>query len=101
MDMSGEAWALVAALVVAIGVVTLVFAIRMAKRLIITRRALGDLGLEGTVAFYGALIYTISPIDLLPDPIFLDDIGVLAAALFFLTNKLQERRQVPGRPIDR
>ncbi|SRR5690554_1976775 len=101
MDMSGEAWALVAALVVAIGVVTLVFAIRMAKRLIITRRALGELGLEGKVAFYGALIYTISPIDLLPDPIFLDDIGVLAAALFFLTNKLQERRQVPGRPIDR
>ena len=92
---------MVAALVVAIGVVTLVFAIRMAKRLIITRRALGELGLEGKVAFYGALIYTISPIDLLPDPIFLDDIGVLAAALFFLTNKLQERRQVPGRPIDR
>jgi uncharacterized membrane protein YkvA (DUF1232 family) len=93
-DVSGETWAWVAVAVVVIGVVTLVIAIRFAKRLIITRRALGELGIDGKVAFYGALIYTIFPVDLLPDPIYLDDIGVLAAAVFYLTNTLRERRRM-------
>lgn len=33
------------------------------------------------VAYYGSIVYTIFPVDLLPDPILLDDIGVLVAAL--------------------
>lgn len=91
-DVSGETWALVITAVVVIGVVTLVAAIWFARRLIVTRRALGELGIDGKVAFYGALAYTIFPIDLLPDPIYLDDIGVLAAALFYLTKSLRERQ---------
>ena len=97
--MSGETWALVAVAVVVIGVVTLVVAIKFARRLIVTRRALGQLGIDGKVAFYGALAYTIFPVDLLPDPIYLDDIGVLAAAVFYLTKSLRERQgpQAPHR----
>lgn len=83
---------MVAVAIVAIGVVTLVVAIKFAKRLIVTRRALGELGIEGKLAFYGALAYMIFPVDLLPDPIFLDDIGVLAAALFYLNKLLRERQ---------
>ena len=85
--------------VVVIGVVTLVAAIWFARRLIVTRRALGELGVNEKVAFYGALAYTILPVDLLPDPIYLDDIGVLAAAVFYLTKSLRERRgqQPPDR----
>lgn len=90
--MSGETWAWVAVAVVVIGVVTLVVAIRFARRLIVTRRALGQLGVDDKVAFYGALAYMIFPVDLLPDPIYLDDIGVLAAALFYLTRSLRERQ---------
>lgn len=90
--MSGETWAWVAVAVVVIGVVTLVAAIWFARRLIVTRRALGQLGIDEKVAFYGALAYMIFPVDLLPDPIYLDDIGVLAAALFYLTRSLRERQ---------
>ena len=81
-----------AVVVAVIGVATLVVAIKFAKRLIVTRRALGQLGIDGKIAFYGALAYTIFPIDLLPDPIYLDDIGVLAAALFYLNASLREKQ---------
>jgi uncharacterized membrane protein YkvA (DUF1232 family) len=94
---SGETWALVITALVVIAVVTLAGVIWFARKLIITRRALGELGIEGKVAFYGALIYTIFPVDLLPDPIYLDDIGVLAGALFYLTNRLRERREAEAR----
>jgi hypothetical protein len=33
------------------------------------------------LAFWGALLYVVSPVDLLPDPVYLDDIGVLMLAL--------------------
>jgi hypothetical protein len=39
---------------------------------------------SGKVAFWAALVYTILPIDLLPDPIYLDDVGVLTAALAYI-----------------
>lgn len=91
-DVLSETWAWVAMAIVVIGVITLVVAIWFARRLFVTRRALGELGIDGKVAFYGALAYMIFPVDLLPDPIFLDDIGVLAAALFYLNKLLRERQ---------
>jgi hypothetical protein len=61
---------------------------------------LGELGLGGKVAFYGALAYTILPVDLLPDPVYLDDMGVLAGALIYLTRLAQKHRAArpPTRP---
>lgn len=91
-DVSGETWVWIAVAVLVIGGITLVAAIWFARRLIVTRRALGELGFNEKFAFYGALAYTIFPVDVLPDPIFLDDVGVLAAALFYLTKSLQERK---------
>ncbi|HEX6336816.1 MAG TPA: YkvA family protein [Jiangellaceae bacterium] len=102
--MSGETWVWIAVAVLVVGVVTLAAAIWFARRLIVTRRALGQLGFNEKFAFYGALAYMIFPVDVLPDPIYLDDMGVLAAALFYLTKALQERkgREVPDRlPADR
>ncbi|MDG4803311.1 YkvA family protein [Micromonospora sp. WMMD980] len=81
--MSRESWLLVG-LAVVVAAATLVGAVLLAIRVVRTRRMLGALGAGGKVAFYGALIYTILPIDLLPDPIYLDDMGVLAGALFYL-----------------
>lgn len=75
-----------------LALVTLIVAIKFAMRLLATKRLLGELGTGGKIAFYGALLYTIFPLDLLPDPIYLDDIGVLAAALAFLTKALHARR---------
>lgn len=48
-----------------------------------TRALLREAGvpLSNRAAYWGALIYTVSPVDLLPDPVYLDDIGVLLLAL--------------------
>ncbi|MEV5818967.1 YkvA family protein [Micromonospora haikouensis] len=98
--MTERTWLLVVAgLVVA---ATLVGAIVLAVRVVRTRKLLGTLGVGGKVAFWGALAYTIFPIDVLPDPIYLDDIGVLAAALLYLGRLVRQhraaQRQLPGQP---
>jgi 4-amino-4-deoxy-L-arabinose transferase-like glycosyltransferase len=97
-----EAWIAVAVVVVLIGAVTLYGAVKLAKRLFATKRLLSELGgTSGKVAFWGALIYTILPIDLLPDPIYLDDMGVLAIALLYMTNLVRKRRAaMPRIPSD-
>ncbi|MEU1885382.1 YkvA family protein [Micromonospora sp. WMMD987] len=99
--MSRQMWALV---VVGglLALATLVGAVLLAVRVVRTRRLLGTLGVGGRVAFYGALVYTVLPVDLLPDPIYLDDMGVLAGALIYLTRLAHRRRatdrRVPGQP---
>jgi 4-amino-4-deoxy-L-arabinose transferase-like glycosyltransferase len=97
--MSREAWIAVIVVVGVVAVATLAGAVVLAIRVLRTRKLLGELGAGGKVAFYGALIYTIFPVDVLPDPIYLDDMGVLAGALFFLTRLVQKRRAMsPGAP---
>ncbi|MEH1098093.1 YkvA family protein [Micromonospora sp. CPCC 205561] len=86
--MSRQAWVLVGV----VAVVTLVGAVVLAVRVIRTRRLLGTLGVSGKVAFYGALLYTVLPIDLLPDPIYLDDMAVLTGALLYLGRLVRQRR---------
>ena len=95
------AWIAIIVLCVVLVVAMLVGAITLAIRLVRTRRLLTDLGAGGKIAFYGALIYTIFPIDLLPDPIYLDDVGVLTGALIYLTKLANKRRaeQWPMRPV--
>ncbi|MBQ1072725.1 DUF1232 domain-containing protein [Micromonospora sp. C31] len=91
--MSRQAWVVVGV----VAVVTLVGAVVLAVRLIRTRRLLGTLGVNGKVAFYGALLYTVSPVDLLPDPIYLDDMAVLTGALLYL-GRLARQRRAANRP---
>lgn len=52
-------------------------------RLVRTRRGLRRAGLPTGPrwVFWGAVAYFVLPADLLPDPVFLDDIGVLLLAL--------------------
>ncbi|MGC4865330.1 hypothetical protein ACLQ3B_07845 [Micromonospora sp. DT53] len=99
--MSRQAWVLVVVAGI-LALATLVGAVVLAVRVVRTRRMLTGLGAGGKVAFYGALIYTIFPVDVLPDPIYLDDMGVLAAALIYLTRLVHKRRaagrQLPGQP---
>jgi hypothetical protein len=90
--LSSETWTLILVLGGIVALATLVGAIVLAVRVVRTRRLLGDLGAGGKVAFWGALIYTIVPVDLLPDPVYLDDMGVLTAALIYLTRLVQKRR---------
>ncbi|MEU6072887.1 YkvA family protein [Micromonospora sp. NPDC047074] len=96
--MSREAWIVVGVVAVA----TLIGAVLLAVRVVRTRRLLGTLGVNGKVAFYGALLYTVLPIDLLPDPIYLDDMAVLTGALIYLGRLVRQRRAahtpLAGRP---
>jgi uncharacterized membrane protein YkvA (DUF1232 family) len=52
-------------------------------RLIRTRRGLRRAGLPTGPrwVFWGAVLYFVFPADLLPDPVYLDDIGMLVLAL--------------------
>lgn len=89
--MSREAWIGVAVVVGLIAVLTLYGTVRLGKRLFAMRRRLGDLGTGGKVAFYGSLLYTFFPVDILPDPIYLDDMAVVGTALVYLTKLARSR----------
>jgi hypothetical protein len=91
--MSRDAWiAVIVIAVLAVAIPSLIGAVKLLIRLVRTRRLLGHLGAGAKVAFYGAIIYTILPVDLIPDPIYLDDMGVLGGALFYLGRLAVKRR---------
>ncbi|WP_411102700.1 YkvA family protein [Streptomyces sp. cmx-4-9] len=78
--MDGKVWLTVAVLVAAaLAVAAAVLLVRVFK----ARRLLLDAGipLRDKALFWAAVIYTVSPVDLIPDPVYLDDIGVLLLAL--------------------
>ncbi|MFD8565606.1 YkvA family protein [Streptomyces sp. NPDC059639] len=78
--MDGQTWLVLAALA---ALVMLAYAAVLLVRVFKARKLLVEAGipLRNKALFWGAVIYTISPVDLLPDPIYLDDIGVLLIAL--------------------
>jgi hypothetical protein len=90
--MSRDAWTAVIVLGAIVAVATLIGALVLTVRVWRTRKLLGELGAGGKVAFYGALLYTILPVDVLPDPIYLDDMGLLAGALLYLTHLVRKQR---------
>ncbi|MEU7551812.1 YkvA family protein [Streptomyces sp. NPDC044571] len=78
--MDAQVWltlAVVAALGLALAAAVLLV------RVVRTRRLLLDAGipLRDKALFWVAVVYTVSPVDLIPDPVYLDDIGVLLLAL--------------------
>ncbi|MFG2044372.1 DUF1232 domain-containing protein [Dactylosporangium sp. NPDC048998] len=91
-----------ALLLIAVMVLAIVLAIRVWK----TGKYLQSMGLGGKWVLWGAIIYTVCPIDLLPDPIYIDDVGVLGGALIYLSrlaakarqNQQQQLRQAPLPP---
>ncbi|MFG2881303.1 DUF1232 domain-containing protein [Streptomyces sp. NPDC048297] len=73
---------LIAAAVV-VAVLLLTGAVVLLVRLVRARRTLRRAGLPTGPrwVFWGAVLYLVLPTDLLPDPVYLDDIGVLLLAL--------------------
>ncbi|MFJ6697275.1 DUF1232 domain-containing protein [Streptomyces sp. NPDC091272] len=65
--------------VVAMVVVAVMLLVKMVK----ARKLLNEAGIpvENKFLFWGAVVYLLSPVDLLPDPLLLDDIGVMLIAL--------------------
>jgi uncharacterized membrane protein YkvA (DUF1232 family) len=77
-----KVWLLVAFAAV-VAAVMVVIAVRLCVRLVRTRRLLTDAGVpvQGKLAFWAAIVYLVCPVDLLPDPILIDDIAFLLLAL--------------------
>jgi uncharacterized membrane protein YkvA (DUF1232 family) len=65
--------------VVAMVVVAVILLVKMVK----ARKLLNEAGIpvENKFLFWGAVVYLVSPVDLMPDPILLDDIGVMLIGL--------------------
>ncbi|MFJ8008489.1 DUF1232 domain-containing protein [Streptomyces fagopyri] len=80
--MDSTAWTVIVVVAV-LGAVALTVAIVLLTRLVRARRDLRRAGLPtgSRWVFWGAVAYLLLPTDLLPDPIYLDDIGVLLLAL--------------------
>jgi uncharacterized membrane protein YkvA (DUF1232 family) len=80
VDSTTLALAVVAAVLAALVLATAVF---LLVRLVRTRRGLRRAGLPTGPrwVFWAAVAYFVLPTDLLPDPVYLDDIGVLLLAL--------------------
>lgn len=78
--MDTKAWLILAAAVV---MLTMGIAAVLLVRVIRARRLLLDAGipLRNKALVWAAVIYTVSPVDMLPDPVYLDDIGFLLLAL--------------------
>lgn len=74
-------------------------AIAVFVRLVRARRALRRAGLPTGPrwVFWGAALYFVLPVDLLPDPVYLDDIGVLLLALRTLHGAAGAAGPWPGR----
>ncbi|MET9973130.1 YkvA family protein [Streptomyces sp. NPDC006356] len=68
---------------VVLAAVVLAMAVRLLVRLVRTRRLMRRAGLPTGPrwVFWGAVLYFVLPADLVPDPVYLDDIGVLLLAL--------------------
>jgi uncharacterized membrane protein YkvA (DUF1232 family) len=85
-------------LIVVSAVVVLVLAITMIRR----HRKVHQPGVpvSAKVSYYGSIAYAVLPVDLLPDPILVDDIGVLATALVYVGSVLKrvgrKRSQTPS-----
>ncbi|MFE3677356.1 YkvA family protein [Streptomyces griseus] len=63
--------------------IMLASAVVLLVRVLRARKLLVDAGipLRSKALVWAAVIYTVSPVDLLPDPVYLDDIGFLLVAL--------------------
>ncbi|MGW5461684.1 DUF1232 domain-containing protein [Streptomyces sp. NPDC003996] len=79
-----------------VAAVLLAVAVGLLVRLVRTRRTLRRAGLPTGPrwVFWGAVAYLLLPTDLLPDPVYLDDIAVLLLAL----RSLRAARPLPPGP---
>ncbi|MFJ8544028.1 YkvA family protein [Streptomyces sp. NPDC093586] len=92
----------VIAATVSLAAVVLCVAVGVLVRLVRTRRALRRAGLPvgPRWVFWGAVLYFVLPADLVPDPVYLDDIGVLLLALRSLRGSPGARERDASPPRD-
>lgn len=91
MDSIGRPDSLTVLVVIAVIIMVVVAAVFVLRLLMKFRVVHSDMmPLGGKVAFWAALAYTLLPIDVLPDPLLLDDIGALALALVYINSLIRD-----------
>ena len=92
----------VIAIVAVLAVMLLAVAVGVFVRLVRTRRSMKRAGLPTGPkwVFWGAVLYFVLPTDLMPDPVYLDDIAVLLLALRTMRNSLGEQEKGLPRELD-
>ncbi len=83
-DQGGLALALVIVVALAMVVAAIFLFIKLLAKFRLVHQQFMPLGAKA--AFWLAIAYTILPIDVLPDPLLFDDIGVLIAALTYINH---------------
>jgi uncharacterized membrane protein YkvA (DUF1232 family) len=80
--MSGEMWTVVVIAGVLVAAMVAAAAVLLVK-MVRARKLLRSAGvpLNNKLLFWGSIAYLVCPVDLLPDPILLDDLGLLFLAL--------------------
>lgn len=80
--------------------VTLYVVVRVLRRLNGLRGFVHSPDSPGTAkaAYYAAWVYALSPVDLLPDPVLIDDIGVVLASIAAIERMARRRRRTALRP---
>ncbi len=107
--MDTTAWLVLGAVA---ALIMLALAVVLLVRVFKARKLLVDAGipLRSKALVWAAVIYTVSPVDLLPDPVYLDDIGFLlvalrslhsAAAAAGLRTGTSTRATTPAAPVER
>ncbi|MEV6105367.1 hypothetical protein AB0M28_11730 [Streptomyces sp. NPDC051940] len=78
----------------AAALVTLIAGIVALRRLFRVWRELRDESVPGSAKlwFYAAVVYFFWPVDVLPDPVYLDDLGAVLLALHNLKRQARELR---------
>ncbi|MEU9553999.1 YkvA family protein [Streptomyces fumanus] len=86
-----------------LAVILLALAVTVLVKLVRTRRELRRAGLPTGPrwVFWGAVLYLVLPTDLVPDPVYLDDIGVLLLALRSMRGSLGGRGRGTLREAER
>jgi uncharacterized membrane protein YkvA (DUF1232 family) len=85
------------AALIAIAVVTAVVVVVLVVTLVRKHRQVNrpETPLPVKLSYYASIAYAVFPVDLLPDPLLIDDIGVLAAALVYVSRALRRLRAKP------
>jgi hypothetical protein len=97
--MDSSTWTLIVVVALVCAAV-LGVAVALLLRLVRTRRELRRAGLPTGPrwVFWGAVLYLVLPTDVLPDPVYLDDIGVLLLALRSVSAPLRAARRTGRLP---
>ncbi|WP_424186308.1 YkvA family protein [Actinokineospora sp. G85] len=90
-------WLVGGILLAAIGIAAVVLIVLLVRKYRFLRSP--DTPFPAKFAFWGSLVYTVFPIDALPDPIYLDDVGLLLGAFLYISTTLRKKRR-PSTPSD-